>query len=340
MLAAPALAEAATRGFATANVNMRSGPSTAYPAVVVIPNGAPLTVHGCLSDTPWCDVSFVGGRGWVAGRYIATTYRQNRVYVEPRYYRDLGVPVITFEVGRYWDRYYRDRDFYRERDRWRRPPPSGGYWNAAPPPPRADWDRPVRVTSGVTPARVVARMTGAGNVVTATGTRVTEIRTGRVATTTVAASKMKTATAIAMASRTRMKASVAQSVASGMTRAVHLLRKISAMAAGSAIRVVTRAKQTKPGMIVGLFHLWLQFRFASRYFAAAALRARALGFAGASASGAASAAAALGAAFLRVAGFVASDVFSSENSCLACSQWCASRPWGGLPFPRVYMPVY
>ncbi len=140
MLAAPALAEAATRGFATANVNMRSGPSTAYPAVVVIPNGAPLTVHGCLSDTPWCDVSFVGGRGWVAGRYIATTYRQNRVYVEPRYYRDLGVPVITFEVGRYWDRYYRDRDFYRERDRWRRPPPSGGYWNA--PPPRADWDRP------------------------------------------------------------------------------------------------------------------------------------------------------------------------------------------------------
>jgi len=140
MLAAPALAEAATRGFATANVNMRSGPSTAYPAVVVIPNGAPLTVHGCLSDTPWCDVSFVAGRGWVAGRYIETTYRQNRVYVEPRYYRDLGVPIITFEAGRYWDRYYRDRDFYRERDRWRRP--SGGYWNAAPPPPRADWDRP------------------------------------------------------------------------------------------------------------------------------------------------------------------------------------------------------
>lgn len=140
LAAAPGLAQAATRGFATANVNMRSGPSTAYPAVVVIPNGAPLTIHGCLSDTPWCDVSFSYGRGWVAGRYIQATYRQNRVYVEPRYYRDLGVPVITFEVGRYWDRYYRDRDFYRERDRWRRPPPSGGYWNA--PPPWADRDRP------------------------------------------------------------------------------------------------------------------------------------------------------------------------------------------------------
>lgn len=139
LVAAPAMAEAATQGFATANVNMRSGPSTAYPAVVVIPNGEPLTIHGCLSDTPWCDVSFSYGRGWVAGRYVQAIYRQNRVYVEPRYYRDLGVPIITFEAGRYWDRYYRDRDFYRERDRWRRPA-GGGYWNA--PPPRGGYDRP------------------------------------------------------------------------------------------------------------------------------------------------------------------------------------------------------
>ena len=140
LVAAPALAEAATRGFSTANVNMRSGPSTAYPAVVVIPNGAPLTIHGCLSDTPWCDVSFSAGRGWVAGRYVQAIYRENRIYVEPRSYRNLGVPIITFDAGNYWDRYYRDRDFYRERDRWRRPPPSGGYWNA--PPPRGDWRGP------------------------------------------------------------------------------------------------------------------------------------------------------------------------------------------------------
>jgi uncharacterized protein YraI len=133
LVAMPALAEAATRGFATANVNMRSGPSTAYPAVVVIPVGMPVIIHGCLSDTPWCDVSFDRGRGWVAGRYVQAEYRQNRVYVEPRYYRDLGVPIISFEAGRYWDQHYRGRDFYRERDRWQRPPPRGGYWNAPPP---------------------------------------------------------------------------------------------------------------------------------------------------------------------------------------------------------------
>jgi uncharacterized protein YraI len=127
LFAMPSLAEAATRGFATANVNMRSGPSTSYPAVVVIPDGAPLVIYGCLSDIPWCDVSFSRGRGWVAGRYIQAVYRQNRVYVEPRYYRDLGVPTIDFDLGVYWDQHYRGRDFYRDRDRWRRPPPRDDY---------------------------------------------------------------------------------------------------------------------------------------------------------------------------------------------------------------------
>lgn len=141
VVASPVLAEAATRGYSTANVNMRSGPSTAYPAVVVVPNGANVTIHGCLQDRPWCDVSFRGGRGWVAGRYVQAEYRSNRVYVEPQRYPDLGVPVITFEVGRYWDQNYRGRDFYRERDRWRRPA-SGGYWDAAPPPPRRDMAPP------------------------------------------------------------------------------------------------------------------------------------------------------------------------------------------------------
>ncbi|WP_337270617.1 SH3 domain-containing protein [Oryzifoliimicrobium ureilyticus] len=138
LLLAPAIAEAA-EGFATANVNMRAGPSTAYPAVVVIPVGAPLDIHGCLAEVPWCDVSFYGGRGWVAGRYVQVAYRQRRVYVGPEYYRPLGIPTIQFSVGNYWDRYYRDRDFYRERDRWRRSPPRPD-WDG--PPPRFDRDAP------------------------------------------------------------------------------------------------------------------------------------------------------------------------------------------------------
>ncbi|NRP18224.1 hypothetical protein LPJGGPFB_01454 [Ensifer adhaerens] len=118
---APAIAEAA-EGFATANVNMRSGPSTRYPAVSMIPAGESVEIHGCLADLPWCDVSFYGGRGWVAGRYVQANYRRNRVYVEPQYYRPLGIPTVVFQFDRYWDRNYRSRDFYRDRDRWRRGP--------------------------------------------------------------------------------------------------------------------------------------------------------------------------------------------------------------------------
>nr|WP_246801880.1 SH3 domain-containing protein [Ensifer adhaerens] len=121
LLVAPAIAQAA-EGFATANVNMRSGPSTRYPAVSMIPVGESVEIHGCLADLPWCDVSFYGGRGWVAGRYVQADYRRNRVYVEPRYYRPLGIPTVVFQFDNYWDRNYRGRDFYRERDRWRRGP--------------------------------------------------------------------------------------------------------------------------------------------------------------------------------------------------------------------------
>ncbi|MCV9997762.1 SH3 domain-containing protein [Pararhizobium sp. YC-54] len=115
----PVAAQAA-EGFATANVNMRSGPSTRYPAVTVIPAGTAVEIHGCLADVPWCDVSFYDGRGWVAGRYVQALYQQRRVYVEPDYYDSLGIPLVTFEFGTYWDRHYRHRDFYRERDYYRR----------------------------------------------------------------------------------------------------------------------------------------------------------------------------------------------------------------------------
>jgi uncharacterized protein YraI len=121
LLLAPALAQAA-EGYSTANVNMRAGPSTGYPAVAVIPAGESVEIHGCLADVPWCDVEFYGGRGWVAGRYVQVLYQSRRVYVGPEYYRPLGIPTVVFSVGNYWDRYYRNRDFYRDRDRWRRGP--------------------------------------------------------------------------------------------------------------------------------------------------------------------------------------------------------------------------
>jgi uncharacterized protein YraI len=138
LLLAPAIAQAA-EGIATANVNMRAGPSTAYPAITVIPAGESIEIYGCLADVPWCDVEFYDGRGWVHGRYIQALYQQRRVYVGPQYYRPLGIPVVVFSFGSYWDRHYRDRDFYRDRDRWRRGP---DFYRG--PERRAEPDRPPR----------------------------------------------------------------------------------------------------------------------------------------------------------------------------------------------------
>lgn len=113
----PALAQAA-EGFATANVNMRAGPSTDFPAITVIPDGRTVEIHGCLSDTPWCDVSFAGNRGWVSGHYVQATYNNRRVRVEPDYYRSLGIPSVVFSIGTYWNSHYRNRSFYHDRDKW------------------------------------------------------------------------------------------------------------------------------------------------------------------------------------------------------------------------------
>ncbi|MBY5836058.1 SH3 domain-containing protein [Rhizobium leguminosarum] len=121
LILAPAIAQAA-EGYSTANVNMRAGPSTRYPAVAVIAAGSSVEIRGCLSDVNWCDVEFYGGRGWVSGQYVQALYQQRRIYVGPQYYRPLGIPVIRFSVDNYWDRYYRNRDFYRDRDRWSRGP--------------------------------------------------------------------------------------------------------------------------------------------------------------------------------------------------------------------------
>lgn len=114
----PAIAEA-TPAFSTGNVNMRSGPSTQYPPVIVIPVGSRVDIRGCMSSANWCDVAYAGYRGWVSGSYLQASYSQRRVYVDPQYYRPLGIPTVTFSIGRYWDDHYRGRSFYRDRDRWR-----------------------------------------------------------------------------------------------------------------------------------------------------------------------------------------------------------------------------
>jgi uncharacterized protein YraI len=126
--AAPASA-ATYNGYVTANVNERSGPSTSYPAITVIPAGSPITIYGCLADGSWCDISWGPNRGWMSAAYLQVNYQSHRVPVRGF----TGIPYITFNFGSYWDSHYRNRPFFNQKNKW-----SGFHWqqpgNNNPPP--------------------------------------------------------------------------------------------------------------------------------------------------------------------------------------------------------------
>lgn len=120
LLAAPAAAQAAPWQWAvtTTDVNLRAGPSVRYPAVTTVYEGARVQLFGCLRGWDWCDVAWHGIRGWMAGDYLEVAYGGRR-YDVPDVGVSIGVPFIQFDLGDYWDDYYRDRPWYRE---WRHRP--------------------------------------------------------------------------------------------------------------------------------------------------------------------------------------------------------------------------
>jgi len=127
----PAVASAAP-AFTTTRLSLRSGPATEYPAVALLEPGVQVEVLGCLEGYGWCDAMVGRDRGWLPGNYLQAPYYERReplIGVAPT----IGLPIIGFAAGNYWDSYYRGRPFYRERDRW------VGY---APPPPRWRHDGP------------------------------------------------------------------------------------------------------------------------------------------------------------------------------------------------------
>ena len=104
-------------------VNLRAGPARDYPLVARLGPGTPLAVQGCTEGFGWCDVIAPSDvHGWIYAGNIAYPYQSADVPVLT-YGAVIGFPIITFMIGDYWGRYYRDRSWYGNEPRWRDRPP-------------------------------------------------------------------------------------------------------------------------------------------------------------------------------------------------------------------------
>ena len=123
-LSMPALAQDAdANAYVTADLNLRAGPDTDYPAIIVIPAGQYVTVYDCIPDLTWCDVSFGENRGWAAAEYIQAFYQGQYMTVQ-QYAPQVSLPTAAFEIRTYWNSYYTGQPFYDQLDTWASPRPA------------------------------------------------------------------------------------------------------------------------------------------------------------------------------------------------------------------------
>jgi uncharacterized protein YraI len=107
----------AADGYLTGDVNLRAGPDSSYPSVAMLGAGTSVAIQGCVDGWSWCDVAAGNNRGWVAGNFLQEEYQGQRVLV-PNYGLQIGIPIVAFAFGSYWDNHYRNRSWYHDRDRW------------------------------------------------------------------------------------------------------------------------------------------------------------------------------------------------------------------------------
>ncbi|MGU7841518.1 SH3 domain-containing protein [Burkholderia sp. AW33-5] len=117
--AVPGIADAQSSAYTNSPAEIYAGPAPDYPVVAQVPPGTALDVFGCLSDYSWCDVALPGVRGWIDAEQLDYPYQGNYVPLL-EYGAIIGVPVTGFAIGAYWDRYYRHRPWFHDRDRWER----------------------------------------------------------------------------------------------------------------------------------------------------------------------------------------------------------------------------
>jgi uncharacterized protein YraI len=127
----------ANDGFVVADISLQAGPDTDYPPIENLSAGTEVDIQGCIEGFSWCDVTVGDDRGWVPGSFLEQEYDNQPVYIVD-YGPRIGIPVVSFDIGVYWERHYHNRPFYAQRTEWVnrriavRPPPRPAIAHAPP----------------------------------------------------------------------------------------------------------------------------------------------------------------------------------------------------------------
>jgi uncharacterized protein YraI len=107
----------ANDGFLVSDISLQSGPDSEYPPIGDLQAGTEVDVQGCIEGYAWCDVIVGDDRGWVPGSYLEEEYENQPVFLVD-YGPRIGIPVVSFSIGAYWDAHYHNRPFYGQRTEW------------------------------------------------------------------------------------------------------------------------------------------------------------------------------------------------------------------------------
>ena len=101
----------------TRSVNVRSGPNASLPTVTWLLTGTNVNVTGCIANWNWCDVTSGRERGWVYSRYLSMPFQGSAVTIL-KAGPALGLPVVDFSLGPYWDEHYQRRLWFPQKAQW------------------------------------------------------------------------------------------------------------------------------------------------------------------------------------------------------------------------------
>lgn len=108
----------ASDAYATTNLHLRAGPHSGLPIVATLRRHERVELLGCVNGYQWCEVrTNYDEYGWVSSYYLRTIVGRNS-YTIIDSDGSSHTRIIIYRPRDYWDRHYRNKSFYRDRDKW------------------------------------------------------------------------------------------------------------------------------------------------------------------------------------------------------------------------------